>query len=631
MPTGYTGNILHVDLTHGTLTVEHPAEDFYRRYLGGSAMGLYYILKGMPAGADPLGPANVLTLMLSPTTGAPISGQSRATLSAKSPLTDGIGDSQFGGFFPAELKFAGYDGLVITGQAPQPVYLFLKDGQAELRAAAHLWGKPTAEVDALLKTELGDDKVEIAQVGPAGEKRSPLAAVMNMANRAAGRTGMGAVMGSKHLKAIVVRGASKRLPLADAKAVNTLARSGAAELDGNGDVKGLQTHGTAGVLSFQHSFGTLPTRNYNEGQFEGFEPISGEVMTETILKERDTCYACTVSCKRVVATTWNGRAVEPKSGGPEYETLGTFGSYTGVSNLSAVSLANQICNEYGLDTIGAGATLAWAMECFEAGVLTEAEIGFPLKFGDDAAMLRALELLANRDGFGDVLALGSRQAAAKLGKGQDYLITVKGAEAPAHMPQAKRSLGLIYAVNAFGADHQSSEHDPMIEEGAAELYLGRLKLLGFEQTQAPRSLGDDKVSFALKTQQFYAFLDSATLCQFVWGPAWTLYGPQETVELIRFVTGWSDFSLAELMAIGERRLNLMRVFNAREGLDRKQDQLPKKFYQALQGTGPTAGVALTLDEIEHALDSYYAQAGWDAASGNPTPATLKRLDLDWAL
>lgn len=631
MPNGYTGNILHVDLTTGTLTVENPPESFYRKYLGGSAMGMYYILRDMRPGADPLGPENVLTLMLSVTTGAPISGQSRATLNAKSPLVDGIGDSQFGGFFPAELKFAGFDGLVFKGRSLKPVYLYLGDGQAELRDASHLWGKTTSEVDELLKKELGDDKIEIAQVGPAGEKMAPLASVINMANRAAGRTGMGAVMGSKNLKAIVVRGKSKRLPVANAKGINELARSGAAVLDDNADVKGLQVHGTASVLSFQHSIGSLPTRNYNDGQFEDFEAISGEVMTETILKERDTCYACTVNCKRVVETEWNGQPVARKHGGPEYETLSTFGSYCGVKDLNAIAYANKLCNEYGLDTIGTGATIAWAMECFENGLLTEAEVGFPLTFGDAAAMVRLTEMIGRREGLGDVLAEGSRKAADRLEKGHAYLITVKGAEAPAHMPQAKRSLGLIYAVHPFGADHQSSEHDPMIEDGAADLYMGRLKRLGFEQTQKPSSLGEDKVRFALKTQQFYSFLDSCDLCQFVWGPAWTLYGPQETVDFIQLVTGWSDFSLDELMTVGERRLNMLRVFNMREGIDRRADKLPKKFFKALQGTGPTAGVALTEDEINFAQDTYYRLAGWDQATGNPTPETLKRLDLEWVL
>jgi aldehyde:ferredoxin oxidoreductase len=631
MPNGYTGNILHVDLNTGALTIENPPESFYRKYLGGSAMGMYYILNSMQPGADPLGPDNVLTLMLSVTTGAAISGQSRATVNAKSPLVDGIGDSQMGGFFPAEMKFAGFDGLVVKGQSAKPVYLWLNEGKAELRDAGHLWGKTTSEVDDILKKELGDDKIEIAQCGPAGEKKSRLASVINMANRAAGRTGMGAVMGSKQLKAVVVRGRSKRLPLADAKAINTLARQGASVLDSNGDVKGLQDHGTASVLSFQNATGTLPTRNYNEGQFEDFEPISGEVMTETILKERDTCYACTVNCKRVVETEFMGKPVEKKHGGPEYETLSTFGSYCGVKDLDAIAYANKLCNEYGLDTIGTGATVAWAMECFEKGVLTEAEVGFSLKFGDAQAMTRLTEIIARREGIGNVLAEGSRKAADRLEKGHDYLITVKGSEAPAHMPQAKRSLGLIYAVHPFGADHQSSEHDPMVEEGAADLYMGRLKLLGFNQTIAPRSLGEDKVRFAMKTQHFYSFLDSADLCQFVWGPAWTLYGPQETVDFVKAATGWNDFTLDELMTVGERRLNMLRVFNAREGIDRQADRLPKKFFKSLAGTGPTAQVTLTDEEMTQAQDAYYEMSGWDKATGNPTTETLERLDLAWVL
>jgi aldehyde:ferredoxin oxidoreductase len=631
MPNGYAGRILHADLTTGALTTEQPPESFYRTYLGGSAMGMHYILRDMQPGADPLGPDNVLTLMLSVLTGAPISGQSRMTANAKSPLVDGIGDAQCGGFFPAEMKFAGFDGMVIKGKADHPVYLWLHEGQAELRDASHLWGKTTSQVDDILKQELGDDKIEIAQCGPSGEKLSRLAAIINMANRANGRTGMGAVMGSKNLKAVVVRGRSKRLPLFDAKKCNDFARWGAANIEDNPDVLGLKDNGTAGVVSSQHMTGTLPTRNYNEGQFENFEPISGEVMTETILKERDTCYSCTVHCKRVVETEFRGRKVEPRHGGPEYETLGTFGSYCGVGDLHAVSYANKVCNEYGLDTIGAGATVAWAMECFENGVLTEAEIGFPLPFGDAEAMVRATEMLATREGFGDVLAEGSRKAADRLGKGHEHLITVKGAEAPAHMPHAKRSLGLIYAVLPFGADHQSSEHDPMVEDGASELYMSRLKMLGVEKTLPQYSLDADKVRFALKTQHFYSFLDSANLCQFVWGPAWTLYGPQESLEFVQAVTGWDDFTFDELMAVGERRLTMLRAFNAREGIGREQDNLPKKFSKTLAGTGPTAGVTLSRDELETAKDMYYDMAGWDSQTGNPTAQTMQRLGLDWVM
>jgi len=629
MPGERTGRVLHVDLTTGALDVEAPPESFFRKYLGGSAMGLYYILDGMKPGTDAFDPGNILTVMDSLLTGAPIAGQSRVTVNARSPLTDGIGDSQAGGFFPAEMRFAGFTGIVIRGRSPEPVYLWLHDGQAELRPAGHLWGKTTSQVDDLLKAELGDDKVEIAQAGPAGEKLVRLAAIINMANRANGRTGMGAVMGSKQLKAIAVRGSSKKLGLADAAGLNRLARWGSAEIPNNADVLDLRVNGTEGVLEYQHAIGSLPTFNYNAGQFDANEAISGQTMTATILKERDTCYACAVRCKRVVETEWQGRPVEPRHGGPEYETASVFGSYCGVDDLPAIALANKICNEHGLDTIGTGATVAWAMECFEKGLLAEAEIGFPAPFGDAAAMVRLTEMLAARQGIGDVLANGSRRAADLLGKGHDLLITVKGAEAPAHMPQAKRTLGIIYAVNPFGADHQSSEHDPMIEEGASDLSLERLKLLGFDGALPADSFGPDKVRFALKTQQFYSFLDTASLCQFVWGPAWSLYGPREVVAFVRAVTGWDDFDVEELVEIGERRLNMLRVFNEREGIDRSADRLPAKFFTPLVGTGPTAGVALDPAAIEGALDEYYRLAGWDGRTGNPTPATLARLGLDW--
>jgi len=631
MPGELSGRILHVNLTTRALEVERPPESFYRTYLGGSAMGLYYILREMRPGTDGLHPDNVLTVMDSLLTGAPIAGQSRVTVNARSPLTDGIGDSQAGGFFPAELRFAGFTGLVITGRAAEPLYLWIHDGEAELRPAGHLWGRTTSEVDDLLKAELGDPKIEIAQAGPAGEKLVRLAAIINMGNRANGRTGMGAVMGSKNLKAIVVRGTSKKLPLADAAALNGLARAGSAEIPNNADVLDLRVNGTEGVLEYQHASGTLPTFNYNAGQFDGYEAISGQTMTATILRERDTCYACAVRCKRVVETEWQGRPVEPRHGGPEYETAATFGSYCGVDDLPAISLANKICNEHGLDTIGTGATVAWAMECFEHGLVTEADLGFRAPFGDTAAMVRLTEMLATRQGFGDILANGSRRAADLIGKGHELLITVKGAEAPAHMPQAKRSLGVIYAVNPFGADHQSSEHDPMIEEGASDLSLERLKLLGFDAALEAGSLGPEKVRFALRTQQFYSFLDTASLCQFVWGPAWSLYGPQETVDFVRAVTGWADFGVDELVEIGERRLNMLRLFNAREGLGRREDRLPDKFFRPLGGTGPTAGVTLDRAEIEGALDEYYRLAGWDGGTGNPTPATLARLGLEWAL
>lgn len=630
MPNGYTGKILHVDLSNGSFSVEQPEEAFYRKYLGGSAMGLHYILRDMPKGAEPLSPENVLTLFTGVTTGAPISGQSRLNANAKSPISGGIGDSQSGGFFPAELKFAGFDGIVIKGKSPKPVYLSIIDGNYELRDASHLRGKLTGEVDDILHAEV-DPKAEILQHGIAAENGVLFSSLCSMSNRHNGRTGMGLVMASKNLKAVVVRGKQK-VNIADSKALTALNRIGPKAIPDNPDMAGLARDGTATVVLFNNTIGCLPTRNYQEGQFEGCEAISGERMTETILKERDTCYACVVKCKRVVEIKAGPYQVHPKYGGPEYETLSTFGSYCGIDDLAAVALANQICNEYAVDSIAAGATIAFAMECYEKGILTKEQTnGIDLKFGNAEAMLQALYAMVKAEGeFGKTLGMGSERAAKLWGKGsEEFLITVKGAEAPAHMPQAKRSLGLIYAVNPFGADHQSSEHDPYYEEGVSDFNLNRLKQIGLASPQPTYSLTEEKVRFAYETEVFYSMLDSAELCQFVYGPTWTLYDAKDTAQMISAVTGW-DVTVEELMQVGRRRLNLFRLFNAREGFGRKDDKLPKKFFKQLKGTGPTAGVALTQEEIDAAINMYYKMAGWNE-DGVPLPNTLEKLDLAWAI
>jgi aldehyde:ferredoxin oxidoreductase len=394
---------------------------------------------------------------------------------------------------------------------------------------------------------------------------------------------------------------------------------------------GLAAEGTATVVIFQNTLGSLPTRNYNEGQFESCEDISGARMVETILKKRDTCYACVVRCKRVVEVNEGPYKVDPKYGGPEYETLGTFGSYCGVKDLAAIAHANQICNENAVVSIACGATIAFAIECYEKGIIGKEQTGgLELKFGDPDVVLKVLDAIVNCEGpLGEVLSKGSERAAKIWGNGADEcLITSKGAEAPAHMPQSKRSLALIYAVNPFGADHQSSEHDPYYEEGVADLNLNRLKLMGLSEPQPGFSLTPEKVRFAYLSEVFYSMMDSLELCQFVFGPAWTLYGPAETLEMVRAVSGW-DMTLEELMAVGERRISLFRTFNAREGLGRKDDKLPKKFYKQLAGAGPTAGIALTHEEVEAAIDHYYQLAGLDA-DGAPTPETLKKQDIEWA-
>jgi aldehyde:ferredoxin oxidoreductase len=382
----------------------------------------------------------------------------------------------------------------------------------------------------------------------------------------------------------------------------------------------LQDYGTASVLGYQNSVGGLPTRNYASGVFERADDLSGEKMTDTILKENDTCYACVVRCKRVVETEYKGVKVEPFYGGPEYETLGTFGSYCGIGDLSAVALAHQTCDQYGVDTITCGATIAFAMECFEKGLLTLQDTdGIELRFGNADAMLATLDKIVRREGLGDLLANGSAHAARQIGRGaEDLVVAVKNQELPAHMPQVKRSLALVYAVNPFGADHQSSEHDPGYTPESAPVSLERMAQIGLMTPQPDRVLNREKVELALYTEWNYSFMDTADLCQFVYGPSWQLLGPAEMAELMRAVTGW-EMTVNDIQRIGERRLNLMRAFNAREGVGRERDTLPKRLFdQPLKG-GPSEGVFITREELETALNEYYELAGWDKPPADRKP------------
>ena len=638
MPNGYNGKILRVDLTTSSISVEEPSAEFYRKYVGGSALGLYYLLKEMPAGADPLGPDNILALSLSVVTGTAVSGQSRMTATAKSPLTGAIGDSQCGGYWPAKMKYAGFDAVIIKGKAESPVYLWIDEGKAEIRDAAHLWGKTTGDCQAAIYDELGDEKdIEVLQIGPAGEKMVRYACLINMCNRANGRTGMGAVMGSKNLKAVAVRGDNKP-SIADPDAFKAVTQWGAKAFP-TSSVAGLGKFGTAITVGAQQDVGGLPTRNFNSGVFEGWKPIDGKTLYNDFLlgckedkqdsKGRETCFGCIIRCKRVVEIKEGPFPVDPLYGGPEYETLGTFGSYCGVDDMAAVCKANELCNKYGMDTISCGATIAWAMDAFESGHLTADHTGgVKIEFGDGATMVRLVQMIADRDGFGDVLAEGSAAAAAKLGAGQDCLITSKNQEAPAHMPQVKRSLALLYAVNPFGADHMSCDHDPGYEPGAFETFKDRYGALGLNNPLPALSLEPGKVEFARVTQYLYSFTDSVNLCQFVWGPSWQLYGPDQMIEMINAVTGW-DLSMNEALEVGERRLNMMRSFNAAEGIDGRQDQLPVKFVENPLKDGPTAGYKVDKDDLQGAIAEYYRQSGWDEKTGLPTRDTLNRLGLDW--
>ena len=416
MTYGYTGKILHVNLTKGELEIEEPDEQFYRTYMGGSAMGMHYVLKETPAGVDPFSPDNVLALCTGILTGTPISGQSRLTSVAKSPLTDCIGDAQGGGYFPAEMKFSGFDAVIIKGRSPKPVYLWMHHGEAELRDAGHLWGLKTGDAEDKLKEELDDKRIEVLQIGPAGENLVRFSALISMSNRANGRTGMGAVMGSKNLKAVVVRGKMKPV-IANPEKFKEMQKLAKVNMEPTG-MDGFGKYGTPGVCSPQHRAGGLPTYNFNSGNFDKHEEIDGHKLYNEHLRGhekddqnrfgRDTCFSCTVKCKRVSEVVEGPFKTDAKYGGPEYETLATFGSYCGISDMDAIIHANALCNMYGMDTISCGATIAWAMECWEEGKLTlEDTGGIELNYGNAEAMVKITEMIAHREGFGEILAYGS--------------------------------------------------------------------------------------------------------------------------------------------------------------------------------------------------------------------------------
>ncbi len=620
MPHGYHGKILHVDLTRGRTEVEEPEERFYRTYLGGSAMGAYYLMKHTPPGTAPLDPGNTLSLMVSVVTGAPISGQSRVAATAKSPLSGLVGESASGGFWPAELKWAGLDGIVLHGKADRPVYLWVHGGQAELRDASHLWGRFTADVEDAIREELDDERVHVLQCGPGAERGVRFSGLISNANRANARAGMGLVMASKNLKAVAVRGRD-RPPLADPQALRALAKWGAKYLPDSG-VAGHPFLGTSAAVRAQNDVGGLPTRNWSSGVFEGADAISGQTMAETMRIDGDTCYACVVRCKPVVEVTEGPYRVDARYGGPEYESLSALGSYCGVSDLEAVAYANQLCNMYGIDTISCGATIAWAMDCFEHGLLTlEDTDGIELKFGNASALVEMVKRIGERQGLGRVLGEGSVRAAEILGVGQDLVVAVKGQELPAHMPQVKRGLGFLYTVYPGGADHTIMEHDPG--------YTGfpeRMAELGLMDPVPSDLLDTEKVRYLTYSQRLISCVDSLCMCKFVYGPAWQLYGPSHMVDTVRAVTGW-NINLWELMKAGERRLCLMRAFNSREGIGAEADTVPPKLFIPLKG-GPTDGVAVTPQEMDTARSLYYQMAGWDA-NGHPTRAKLVELGLGW--
>ena len=619
-----TGKILHVNLTTGDLTTEEPDQAFYRKYLGGSAVGSYYCLKNMKPGTDPLSPDSVLVFACGVLTGAALAGASRFCVTARSPLTGCIGDTQCGGPWGPELKFAGFDAVVVTGQSHRPVYLWLKDGEPELRDAEKLWGKFTADTRGAIREELGDDKIKVACIGPAGERRVRFANISGGPSDYAGRTGMGAIMGAKKLKAIACRGAA-RPEYHDPDGVKAMAKKGVENFKTAGFPQFLNQLGTAGVMAVQNGTGGLPTRNFSRGTFAGTGKISGDEMKKTITCGTEACYACVVRCKQVVQSD-EPYPIVPEYGGPEYESIAMLGSNLEIDDMRAVAFANQLCNAFGMDTITTGAVIAYFIESFENGLISRAYTdGLELRFGDAELMLKLVEMIGSREGPGDRLALGM-EACIRIfgGATAEFAVHVKNSPLPAHMAQVKMSQALMYAVNPFGADHMSSEHDGMIQaigETAAGLSLDAKRL--------PHELDHEKVRMVVYSQMYYSLLDTLSLCMFCWGPG-ALFEYEDLVTLLRSATGW-NVNMWELMKAGERRINMMRAFNAREGVDSQLDRLPQRVFQPMKDSGPATDRCVKREDLDRAIKTYYSMMNWDVYSGNPTTWKLQELGLSWIL
>jgi aldehyde:ferredoxin oxidoreductase len=622
MQGAFTGKYLRVNLTQGTLKEESPSDLEYRMFMGGAAMASAILMKELPPGVDPLGPENVLVFSTCPLNGIPLSGTNRYTVAAKSPLTGGYGEGEAGGWWGPELKFAGFDGLIVTGQSPKPVYLWICDGKAELRDAAHLWGRLSGEVQDILVGET-DKRARVLQCGIAGEKGCLHANLVNELKHFNGRTGLGAVMASKKLRAIVVRGHDKLEPK-DKEGLQNVLQWFREHYNRDADM--LHKFGTSRNVVAMSADGILPTRNFREGQFEEAKAISGQTMAETILTDEGTCYACAIACKREVDVPELG--VSSKYGGPEYETIAASGSACGIGDIKAIAKFHQICGEYVMDTISVGMTIAFAMECFEQGILTTADTdGIALTFGNGEALIRMTEKIGKREGFGDVLADGAERAAKRIGRGaEQYVLTVKKQEIPMHEPRGKQALSLAYATAPAGADHMRAPHDP-VYEGFHPQGAHALEPLGLCEPMKRLELSPRKVRAYTYASHWWALCSCMGVCHLAAAPI-DILAITQVVNAMRAVTGW-DTSLWELVKVGERSKALARAINCREGFTAKDDRLPQRLHEAFT-SGPLKGVRLDPETFQRALTLYHQMEGWDPETGWPTFAKLAELGIEWA-
>lgn len=623
MSYGYLGKIIRINLTNDQIKVEKPDDIFYRTYIGGKGFVAYFLLKELMLKVDPLGPENKLIFAAGVLTGLPVAAMPRFAVGAKSPLTEGYGQSEAGGFWGPELKKAGYDALIVEGKARSPVYIYINDNRIEIKDAAHLWGKETGEAQDIIRNETGVTDIRVSQIGIAGENLVRYACIVNELKHINGRNGLGAVMGSKNLKAVAVKG-SRRIPLADEDTIKKIGKTFVNEyLMDHPLTRGLYEYGTSATVTALNAAGILPTKNFVNGEFEGAKNISAETMNDTILKSRKGCYACAIRCKRVVEVQGGDFSVDPRYGGPEYETLGAFGSLCCIDDLGIIAKANELCNKYGLDTISTGASIAFAMECQEKGILTRYDLdGVEVSFGNSGVLLGMIEKIARRQGIGDILAEGSARAARRIGGGADKCImTVKGQELPMHDPRGKVGVAIGYAVSETGSDHMVSAHDIMYSQKG--IVFDSLAPFGILETIDIYDLSEKKLRAFIYMQQWWSFFNMAGICDF--GPVPRGSIPAETVvDLLRAATGW-DTSLFEIMKAGERSINMARLYNLREGFTRDDDTLPERLFEPLQN-GRLKGKFIAREEFQTALSTYYLMMGWDE-DGVPTNGKLAELNI----
>jgi aldehyde:ferredoxin oxidoreductase len=607
---GYIGQTLRVNLTTQKVTKDPLREDWVLDFVGGVGYSARLFYDEVPAKIDALGPENKLIFMSGPVNGTMIPAASRTSVCAKSPMTGSFFHSIFGGYFGPEFKFAGYDGMVIEGKADHPVYLWIDDDKVEIRDARHLWGKDPFKAQKILRQEIGDDEIHIATIGYAGEQGTPYALIL-LDMRAAGRGGIGAVMGSKNLKAIAVRGTgSVKVPNL-LRVYNTSIRLNEL-IAGNAAIQGLSDFGTPRGVAGLNAAGILPTKNWQTEVFDKVQGVTGETMKEKVVKGNRACFACSINCtKYSVVSKGPYKSI---INGPDYETVYGFGSICCVDSIEALCKADELCDEYGIDLMNTSMAVAWAMECFEKGVFTlEDTEGIDLRFGNADAMLAMTEKIGKREGLGALLAMGTRDAARITGKGSErWTVQHKGIDYPGHSCRPFPAAAVGYATGPRGGSH----HDIRTTPEKMGLF-DRKTLVG-------------KGGLASEINHWLMFCDSALLCHL----AETIWGPEKikenAYEAVNAVTGWNlDYDAAHKIA--ERQWNMIRCCSAREGFTREDDRIPVRFMEEPIPEGPMKGSIITAETLETLKDDYYTYRGWDLKTGNPSKEKLTELGLDFVI